>query len=170
MIKTCNNIFTELDIDFIFNLPEVKKEKEDIDIKSEGSIYFTIDITPEIQKTIFNNLGLNLSNVPMRWIKGDTKQHVDHGQTTFNNTYLVYLTDSLGEFIVDNNSYSITKGCGYVFSEGLEHQTINTRLEPRLLLGPMSEEGFAVGGASTITADGVKRHEQSKIHKSFVKA
>jgi uncharacterized repeat protein (TIGR01451 family) len=154
MIKTCNNIFTELDIDFIFNLPEVKKAKEDIDIKSEGSIYFTIDITPEIQKTIFNNLGLNLSNVPMRWIKGDTKPHVDHGQTTFNNTYLVYLTDSLGEFIVDNNSYSITKGCGYVFSEGLEHQTINTGLEPRLLLGPMSEEGFAVGEAITITADG----------------
>ena len=163
MVKTFNNIFSQTDIDLILHLPEVKKAKEDIDKKYEGSVYFTIDIIHEIQQILLEKLGLNLSNVPMRWIKGDTKPHVDLGENTFNNTYLVYITDSKGEFLIDGDSYLISKGNAYIFSEGLEHGTINTGLEPRLLLGPMSEEGFAVGipiEPTTITANG----ETDTIH------
>ena len=163
MVETFNNIFSQTDIDLILHLPEVKKAKEDIDKKYEGSVYFTIDIIHEIQQILLEKLGLNLSNVPMRWIKGDTKPHVDLGENTFNNTYLVYITDSKGEFLIDGDSYLISKGNAYIFSEGLEHGTINTGLEPRLLLGPMSEEGFAVGipiEPTTITANG----ETDTIH------
>jgi hypothetical protein len=38
----------------------------------------------------------------MRWIKGDTAPHIDVGQSTFTNTYLLYLNDSIGELIIDS--------------------------------------------------------------------
>jgi hypothetical protein len=154
MAKAYKDIISEIDIEFILNLPEVKKAKNDMDRRTEGSVYFSIEISSEIRQKIFENFGLNLTRVPMRWIKGDTKPHIDHGESNFDNTYLVYLTDSEGRFLIDDTSYPIQKNTGYVFSEGLSHETINTGSEPRLLLGPMSEQGFAVGAASIITADG----------------
>jgi hypothetical protein len=157
MLKTYNNILSEIDIDFILNLPEVKKAKEDIDRKIEGFIYFSIELLPEIHEKIFEIFNINLSHVPMRWIKGDTKPHIDQGENTFNKSHLLYLTDSEGEFLINNESYPIQKNTAYIFSEGLRHETINTGSEPRLLLGPMSEQGFAVGAASIITADGANQ-------------
>jgi len=145
MAKAYKDILSEIDIEFILNLAEVKKAKNDMDRRTEGSVYFSIEISSEIRQKIFENFGLNLTRVPMRWIKGDTKPHIDHGESNFDNTYLVYLTDSEGQFLIDDTYYPIQKNIGYVFSEGLSHETINTGSEPRLLLGPMSEQGFAVG-------------------------
>ena len=88
----------------------------------------------------------------MRWVKGDTPPHSDcikdftkDVAKDFANTYLAYLTDSKGRFSVDGNVYAISKGAAYVFSEGLRHETIGTGSEPRLLLGPMSEDGNSLG-------------------------
>jgi hypothetical protein len=81
----------------------------------------------------------------MRWIKGDIAPHIDNGKTNFENTYLVYLNDSLGQFLIDNNSYPITQNTGYVFDEGVYHSTVNTGSEARLLLGPMNEFADPVG-------------------------
>jgi hypothetical protein len=142
------SIFSEVDLEYFYNLPEVQQAKQQIDSKQQGVISFTIELTPIIRSILSEHFRINLDTVqsiPMRWIKGDTVPHIDTGSTTFDNTYLVYLTDSEGEFIIDNNSYSIQKGDGYIFSEGLYHGTMNTGSEPRLLLGPMSEEGTAVG-------------------------
>jgi hypothetical protein len=154
MIKKYNDILSNIDMDYILNLEEVKKAKEEIDKKAEGSIYFSIDISPSTQKILFDNLGLNLSNIPARWIKGDTKPHIDKGINNFINTHLIYLTDSKGDILIDKNIYPIKKNTAYIFSEGLEHQTINTDSNPRLLLGPMSEQGFAVGLPTSISANG----------------
>lgn len=160
MLKTYEDILSETDIDFILNLSEVKKAKEDIDKKVEGSIYFSIKLLPETQQILFEKFGLNLSNVPMRWIKGDTKRHIDHGESTFDNTYLVYLIDNEGKFLIDNIAYPIQKNIAYVFSEGLRHETLNTGYTHRLLLGPMSEEGFSVGIIqNTITENGTSANE-----------
>lgn len=131
-------------IELISNLPEVIKAKEQIDTQLSGSVYFNIEVTDSIK----NHLEINLSeitSIPMRWIKGDTKPHIDKGTKSFDSTYLAYLTDSPGELIVDGEPYPIHKGCGYAFSEGLRHETVGTGAEPRLLLGPMSETGFSVG-------------------------
>jgi hypothetical protein len=155
MITTYDNVLCEENIDFILNLHEVKKAKEDIDRKADGSIYFSIELLPEIREKIFETFGLNLTHVPMRWIKGDTKPHIDQGENTFNKSHLLYLTDSEGEFLINNESYPIQKNTAYIFSEGLRHETINTGSEPRLLLGPMSEQGFAVGVLpNSISANG----------------
>lgn len=154
MVQIYKDILSESDIDYILNLSEVKKAKYDIDRKIEGSVYFSIELSQDIKNTIFEKFGLTLSRIPMRWIKGDTKPHIDRGESTFDNTYLVYITDNQGEFLIENNSYSIKKNTGFKFSESLSHETINTGSIPRLLLGPMSEQGFAVGAAGIYVPGG----------------
>ena len=149
MIKSYS--LAEVDIDYILRLPEVIHAKEKIDRLSNGQINFSIDIPTSLKKQIGNKMGINLSRmetIPMRWVKGDTPPHSDcikdftkDVAKDFANTYLAYLTDSKGRFSVDGNVYAISKGNAYVFSEGLRHETIGTGLEPRLLLGPMSEDG-----------------------------
>ena len=81
----------------------------------------------------------------MRWIKGDTAPHVDVGSSDFNNTYLIYLNDSPGELIIDSTTYPIQSNCGFIFNEGLRHETQYTENVPRLLIGPMNEFAQSVG-------------------------
>ena len=136
-----------------FALEEVQVAKRQIDAKesTSASVYFTIAMTETIKTILKESFNLELpqtiKTIPMRWIKGDVAPHVDVGVATFDNTYLLYLTDSPGELVVGGTSYPITKGSAHVFPESVRHETINTGSEPRLLLGPMSEEGFAVGGS-----------------------
>jgi hypothetical protein len=85
----------------------------------------------------------------MRWIKGDSRPHVDIGVSNFQNTYLLYLNDSPGELIVDSESYPIQANTGVVFSEGVHHETQRTENVPRLLLGPMNELAEPVGSVVT---------------------
>lgn len=143
-------------MEYLLSLPEVLSAKEQMDKKSQGSFYFTIPVTSAIRAYLSDVMGLQLTELsclPMRWIKGDTLAHVDKGPATFEQTYLLYLTDSPGALMVEGGSYPIRKGCGYTFSEGLSHGTVGTGMEPRLLMGPMSELGVAVGGG-TIFGDG----------------
>ncbi len=160
MIVSINNVLSNEDINYLLNMPEVLDAKKNIDNKLSGSEYFSINLTQSIKDLINQKMSLDLSNIesiPMRWIKGDTLPHVDRGTSSFEKTYLMYLTDSTGELIVDNISYPITQNTAYIFNEGLEHKTINTCIntsinnnyEPRLLLGPMSEKAFAVGAIVT---------------------
>lgn len=147
MIQTFNNIFELNHLQYLLNLPEVLEAKERIDQKSKGSEYFTIDIPSDIQERLKLVFNLNLTKVPMRWIKGDTPPHIDKGVEDFENTYLIYLTDSTGSLVLDDKIYPITQNTGYIFPEGLSHETKDTGNLPRLLLGPMSEKGFAVGSS-----------------------
>jgi hypothetical protein len=88
----------------------------------------------------------------MRWVKGDTAPHIDKGERTFTTTYLIYLNDSRGSFVINGESFNILKGDGFKFNEGLSHETIGTENDERLLIGPMSEFGFPVGTALTYYA------------------
>jgi hypothetical protein len=149
MIKT--DLLSELDVDYLLHLPEVAQYKQQIDSQTTGSVYFNVYIDSSIQEKISNQLGINLhgiDKIPMRWIKGDTKPHIDTSIQLFDKTYLVYLTDNPGNLVIENTPYPITKGAAYIFSEGLYHETIDTGSEPRLLFGPMNEYGISVGGPS----------------------
>jgi hypothetical protein len=151
MVLHLTDILSIEDINYLLTLPEVSNAKAKIDQKNLGSVYFSINLTPTIKNALYQKMNLELTNIdkiPMRWIKGDTKPHIDHsvnGAHSFENTYLMYLTDSKGHFLLDNTTYPISQGHAYIFNEGLNHETINTGTEPRLLLGPMSEEGIPVG-------------------------
>ncbi len=156
-LRSYEDVLDNEQISSFFLLEEVQIAKEKIDSRLSGSVYFSLRNTDTIKSILKEKLGLDLSSatsVPMRWIKGDIAPHIDVGAKTFENTYLIYLTDSVGELLVDGSSYPITKGSAYVFPESLRHETINTGTEPRLLLGPMSEDGFAVGGIAGLYGDG----------------
>jgi hypothetical protein len=151
MTTTFSNIFSTEDVNYLNQSPEVIEAKAKLE--KLGVVYFTIPLTETIRNSLVTKFGLDLSNIthlPMRWIKGDTSPHIDVGPANFQNTYLAYINDNPGEFIIDNESYPITANTGFVFNEGLSHKTQNTGTEPRLLLGPMNERAESVGQMTTI--------------------
>jgi len=152
MASVYENVFSNEDLEYINNHPEVLLAKTSLDAKSAGMVYFSVPITNSIRSTLQTRFGLHLSldsQIPMRWIKGDIAPHVDVGSSNFENTYLMYLNDSPGELIVDSQSYPIQSNTGIVFNEGLSHETLYTENIPRLLLGPMNELAEPVGSPLT---------------------
>ena len=148
MSSIYKNVLSNEELDYFNNRPEVLVAKASLDTRGSGMVYFSVPITSEIQATLQSRFGLNLpinSQIPMRWIKGDTSPHVDVGASNFQNTYLLYLNDSPGEIVIDSQSYPIHSNTGFVFNEGLSHETQYTENVPRLLLGPMNELAEPVG-------------------------
>ena len=146
-----SNLLSSNEITDILNNPIVNSNKEKL--STLDKVDFSIQLSDEIKNRLETGLSINLSqidSIPMRWIKGDTLSHMDKGEKLFNNTYLLYLTDSIGNLMIDGQSYPICAGDAHVFSEGVEHSTINTGDSERLMIGPMSESGFRVGVAIAI--------------------
>ena len=146
------NVLSNEELHYINNHPEVFLAKSSLDAQSSGMVYFSVPLTISIRDTLQSRLGLHLSvdsRIPMRWIKGDIAPHVDVGSSNFKNTYLLYLNDSPGELIVDSQSYPIQSNTGFVFNEGLSHETQYTENVSRLLLGPMNEFAQPVGSPLT---------------------
>ena len=147
MTSVYQNVLSAEELNYLNQLPEVIEAKAKVDARSSGVVYFSVNVINVIRDTLQTRFGLSLSTntIPMRWIKGDTRPHVDTGLSNFQNTYLLYLNDSPGELVIDSSSYPIEANTGFVFNEGLEHETLNTSNIPRLLLGPMNEFAQSVG-------------------------
>jgi hypothetical protein len=148
MTSIYTNVLSSEELEYLNNLPEVLEAKASLDAKSSGLIYFSVPVTDVIRDTLQSRFGLDIavgSSIPMRWIKGDTAPHVDRGASDFENTYLIYLNDSPGEFVINSQSYPIQANTGFVFNEGVSHETQNTGSVSRLLLGPMNEFAQPVG-------------------------
>lgn len=142
--RIISNIFSREQLDELIQHPHTTAAKP----QQDGKVSFTVPMTESIRTTLEAQFHIDLSRIselPMRWIKGDTSPHVDAGASPFEHTYLVYLNGSDGEFILDQASYLITANTAFIFREGVSHQTQNTGTEPRLLLGPMNEHVEPVG-------------------------
>jgi hypothetical protein len=145
------SILTESEIAYIFSLPEVVAAKGRLDAApgERGSVYLNLALPAELKATLSARLGIDLSavnTVPLRWIKGDSLPHVDRSAGgAFENTYLVYLSDSPGQLVLGDATYPIQQNTGYTFQEGLYHETVGAAGTSRLLIGPMNEFGVAVG-------------------------
>ena len=149
MSSIYTNVLSNEELEYLNNRPEVLNAKASLDSKSSGMVYFSVPITNVIRDTLHSRFGLDLSaysQIPMRWIKGDTAPHIDTGVSKFKNTYLLYLNDSPGELILDSQSYPIQANTGFIFNEGVAHETQYTENMPRLMLGPMNELAEPVGG------------------------
>ena len=145
------SVLSQEDLEYILDLPEVRTAWEKLD-ETSNNVRFTIELTESIRAALEARFSLDFSGVsriPMRWIKGDTAPHIDSGASEFENTYLVYLNDSPGEFLIGDESYPITQNTGYMFNEGTSHSTTNTGFVSRLLLGPMNEFAEPVGASVT---------------------
>lgn len=146
MSNHIHNILSSDEIEEIIDNPIVQTHKAQVSTLSK--VDFSIPLSENIKTKLESAFGINLSRVaslPMRWIKGDTPSHKDSGAGKFDNTYLVYLTDSEGSLFVGGQSYPITAGDAHSFQEGVEHYTTETGTRERLLIGPMSEAGVHVG-------------------------
>ena len=154
MSSTFSNVFSNEDIEYLLQLPEVLTASAKLSpASSSGVVFFKIPLTETIRTTLQERLGIELSavsEIPMRWIKGDTAPHVDSGPSEFEKTYLVYLNDSAGEFVLEGSRHSIKANTAFIFNEGLQHETLGTGLIPRLLVGPMNEMAEPVGGGYSI--------------------
>jgi hypothetical protein len=139
-----SNILTKDELSELVNHSVVKANQEKL--SNTNNVSFSIPLSEPIKVKLETHFGIDLtqSTIPMRWVKGDTAPHKDRGEKSFEKTCLVYLTDSVGEFVVDGQSYPIQAGDAHTFHEGTEHYTIHTEGE-RLLMGPMSETGNRVG-------------------------
>lgn len=145
------NVLSKEELHYLNNLPEVLAAKATLDAKPSGRVYFSVPVST-VRDTLQTRFGIDLSDkshIPMRWIKGDTAPHVDTGLSAFENTYLLYLNDSPGHIIIDSHSYPILANTGFVFNEGISHETQLTGNSPRLLLGPMNEFAEPVGNPIT---------------------
>lgn len=141
-----SNLLSPNEIADIVNDPIVKINQEKL--SRQDKVDFSIPLSDDVIAKLAAAFAIDLSHItsfPMRWIKGDTPPHADKGADHFSNTYLLYLTDSIGNLIIDEQSYPIRAGDAHIFSEGLVHSTIHTGNSERLLIGPMSETGFHVG-------------------------
>ena len=141
-------ILTEEQINAILNSESVLEAKERL--ATSNTVRFTMDLPTDVHAALQESLGLDLPDqVPLRWIKGDTPSHVDAGQSSFERTHLVYLTDSEGEFHLGDETFPIRKGESFVFPHGTLHGTSHTGTTPRLMIGPMSEDADPVGTNGT---------------------
>jgi len=151
MASTYSTVFSSEELEYLLGHPEVTIAREKLNNSQGGKVYFTVPLTDTIRTTLHRHFALNLSsvlNLPMRWIIGDTASHIDSGASKFQHSYLVYLNDSEGEFIVDSVSHPITANIGYKFSEGYSHKTEGTGSVARLLVGPMNEFAEPVGATN----------------------
>jgi len=147
-VNVYENVLNDEELSFILTHSLTISSRELL-TTNNNVIKFYIKLPITIKNSLKNAIGLDLYNikdVPMRWIKGDTKPHIDMGEDVFLNTYLIYVTDSTGNLIINSNEYNISRGKAFVFNEGLAHETKNTENNIRLMIGPMSESGFVVGG------------------------
>ena len=147
MASVYPNFLCDQQLKYLNESPVVLSAKAKLDAKDSGTVSFSLPLNQEIKETMYTKFGFTCGTVPMRWIKGDTAPHVDAGASAFENTYLIYLSDSPGEFMVDSQSYAITANTAFVFNEGLQHETKGTNNVARLLLGPMNEFAQQVGRA-----------------------
>jgi len=148
MTSTYSNVFSSEGLEYLLGHSEVAIARDKLSDSQSSKVSFMVPLTDVIRDTLHGQFDLDVStatHIPMRWIVGDSAPHIDSGASKFQYSYLVYLNDSEGEFIVDGVSYPITENTGYRFSEGLSHSTHGTGSVPRLLLGPMNEFVEPVG-------------------------
>jgi hypothetical protein len=151
--KVFEQLFTEEEISSLLNNTVVKLNYDTMIQNKVNKISFSIELNETLKNRLIEKLNLplfkNINEIPMRWVKGDTLEHIDHSSAlsnnSFENTYLYYLTDSLGNLVIDGIHYDIKKNTGYMFNEGILHSTINTNDSYRLMIGPMNEYGNSVG-------------------------
>ena len=150
-VRVVKNVFNIYDINNILNSDIVQQNR--LLLQHTNKIRFSLEVNDIIKNKLINAFNLpsmdNMSEIPMTWIKGNTPEHKDVSiDAVFKNTYLLYLTDSYGNFVINEDKYDMLSNTGYIFNEGLSHKTIDIEDDSeRLLFGPINEYCTPVGTA-----------------------
>jgi hypothetical protein len=81
-----HNLLSSSEIADILNNQTVITNKAKL--SSQSKVDFFIELPIEIKAKLESGFGIPMTSIPMRWIKGDTPEHVDKGKHDFDNTYL----------------------------------------------------------------------------------
>lgn len=147
-----DTFFSASDIEYLQTHPDIIQAKSKLD--NSNKVLFEIEGTESIRNALKNKFGLqfsSLNKIPMQWVKGDTSPHIDSGKNPFKNSYLIYITNSIGSFVIGDKEYSINENTGFIFPEGTIHKVENTNGSSRLMMGPINELFERVGAAGPIT-------------------
>ena len=168
-MRDIENVFSKDEINFFLNDMTVKEYEEKIQKSEKYCLNFSIMIPSDIKNTIKEKLNCNIQDdmLPMRWIKNDTKPHVDmnlDGQEY--KSAIVYLTDSEGTIHTKTESFSISHNKGFFIDLNEIHWTKGTRT-PRLLVGPINVFGDEVGMIRYKRPNWLSRLKQLFIQKVY---
>jgi hypothetical protein len=147
-VLTNNEIHTILDT---IQLPE-------IDCHTQARCDILANRLPSSVIEKIHGMGIETREyLPFTCIRGDFERHVDktYDGRQFEQTTVIYLTDSRGEFFVDGEPYRITAGEAITFGSGAEHYTENTGDDMRVFIGPLNERGERVGVVPTAFIDDI---------------
>jgi hypothetical protein len=176
-ISIYSNFFDEYDLFYLLRKDEIKQnynkiiqkynenEETDKDISNNECVIqpisqsFTISLIDKNShiQSIRNQLISkfpslkNIETIPMKWVIGNVESHIDKAADNheFKKTILVYLTEDYnGIFTIANQQQYIERNKAFVFSFGLEHSVKTASAVPRLIMGPMNENGEGVGNTS----------------------
>ena len=142
-VHVLENMFGEDEIQTFLTNEIVLKNYELLN--NENKITFSLPLNDSMKQQILKVFSLELDEIPMTWSNEDVSEHIDVSSKNeiFENTYVYYLTDSNGKFIIDGEKYDIRTNVGYIFNEGMTHKTEGAGV--RLFIGPMNEHGNRVG-------------------------
>ena len=151
VVNVVENSLSTKDIQEIIEI--IKQKQEGLLSNSSGRTNTTISVSDTLKQQIDTAFGFTLpEEIPISIFNGDTLEHVDsivddNGKTSkeFLNTYVLNLTNNVGQFKIEDKSYPLNEGTLYVFSENTIHSTINTGDTMRLSIGPCNENGQSVG-------------------------
>lgn len=154
--QVLNDFFNEDDIQTLINSDKVQENYKIFLEKNKKSHTFTVTLTTELQNSFAKKYPYfntdNLREVPMRWVIGEIPEHTDKAKNggLFETSIVIYLNnDSSMFFCIDNNSYTIERNKAFIFSQKLKHKVEmiekSSLMTPRLIMGPMNENGLSVG-------------------------
>jgi hypothetical protein len=152
-VQVIENILDDSEIESLMKNEIIIKNKllVENDTNDYKSLSFSLPVDNVIIDKINDKLKCKLhynKDIPFKWVKGDTSQHTDkNDEGEHFDTHLIYLTDNSGKLKIDNSEYNITRGSGYIFNEGLVHETLNTDDSIKLILGPFNVQGDMIGPA-----------------------
>lgn len=160
------NILSEVDANTILSNPASKTAFAELQEQDgNATVYFSLNLDSPTRLKLasaFPLLSSSVTDVPMRWVRGDTAAHEDSasGGEQFEMTHLVYVTAGTGfpashsgTFVADQARFDLAPGSAFAFSRGLRHAVEGTT-GPRLMIGPMSESGMGVGAPPFTCATG----------------
>lgn len=126
MLRVLDNVLSESELESILHHETVLKNKK-TDIKRSN---FGFHLDPSLIEKLNKTLDIELDpskELPMVWIKGNTLKHYDRDMNGKKwKSYVIYLTNNEGKFIVQNKKHDIKKGRCFIMEEGLIHETKET--------------------------------------------
>ena len=159
-----NNVLTSDQISSICDMNEVQcalNELNNNDLPGYQKVKFEIVLPTDVKARLEQTFGLDFSevvNFPCTWARGDIQTHTDAEykdgldiEHKFKFTNICYLSNSSGNFIVNGQPFPIKAGNTIQFEYGLEHNSKDTP-EPRLMIGPFSENMCSLGRLARLDA------------------